>query len=263
MSLTDWVEWDKGLFDIFTKPDLDVKGELKAPAVTQNYGTVGAAFDYALRLLVNKENANLVTEFPLVARHGIKGDRRRREFIEQFEIKRLQYIEGGNMDMRDLLPDCVVLAKLESTFRSRRNFPNSDIFQIDSGDIDDLMHLLSVVDVSLFRAESRCLLNPTFGQSSRDVGGADADLVIDDRLIDIKTTKHLEFTRSQFRQLLGYYILNEREGEVVGELNHLGVYYSRFGVLYSFEPLIKNIYSVYQTEIDASIEEYQNLLLEE
>jgi len=70
------------------------------------------------------------------------------------------------------------------------------------------------------------------------VGGADADLVLDDTLIEIKTTTYLHLQRVHFHQLLGYYVLS-RIGGIDGfpptrRLQALGVYYARFGQLYTF-----------------------------
>ena len=67
------------------------------------------------------------------------------------------------------------------------------------------------------------------------VGGADADLLVDDTLIDLKTTKELEFSAETFRQLMGYYVLHEIGGFEKGirpklAIRHIGMYSSRFGV---------------------------------
>ena len=68
------------------------------------------------------------------------------------------------------------------------------------------------------------------------MGGADADLVVDDTLIDIKTTKKLTLERGAFDQILGYYVLYHIGG--VGEISpkpaitKVAIYFSRFGYLY-------------------------------
>ena len=73
----------------------------------------------------------------------------------------------------------------------------------------------------------------------------DADLIIDDTLIDIKTTKNLKFERDHYDQLIGYYILN-KIGGINGVNNHkiqnIAIYFSRHGVLHSFpiSPIEKN-----------------------
>jgi hypothetical protein len=70
--------------------------------------------------------------------------------------------------------------------------------------------------------------NPTFN-GSRDVGGADADLIKDGCLIDIKTTiDPASLNRAWVYQLLGYVLLDysDRYG-----LNAIGIYLTRQGCL--------------------------------
>jgi hypothetical protein len=83
------------------------------------------------------------------------------------------------------------------------------------------------------------LLNPTFGEASHLVGGADIDLVIDDVMFEIKTTQKLELTRDYFNQLMGYYILY-RIGGIDGmhpqhKITRLGIYHSRYAYNYIVE----------------------------
>lgn len=92
-----------------------------------------------------------------------------------------------------------------------------------------------------------CILNPVFGKGSDLVGGADADLIIDDTLIEIKTYKDLRLDRNWTNQLIGYYILNEI-GKIDGikekiKINYFGIYYGRYGILYKFDvkPLFENV----------------------
>lgn len=82
------------------------------------------------------------------------------------------------------------------------------------------------------------MLNPSFGEASGLVGGADADLIIDERLIEIKTTTRWSFPRRTFDQLLGYHILMHIGGvDGVPDLPTIetyGIYYSRHARLYTF-----------------------------
>ena len=238
MSLTDWVDWDKELFKTWIphKPKLDIMGELKAPPISKNYGTVGTAFDYVLRLLINRENVDLVSGFHIVAEHSIGKDKYRKSFVNEFKNKQHEYVSDKSMKLDELLPMCIILAKMDSEYRCGLKIPDDDLFSYDTKDIKDLKNLVSLVDISQFKAKERCLLNPTFGKSSQDIGGADADLVIDNTMIDIKTIKNLEFTAETFRQLMGYYLLHLRENKAFGDIKHLGIYYSRFGLLWKFEP---------------------------
>ena len=66
-------------------------------------------------------------------------------------------------------------------------------------------------------------LNPTF-VGSRYVGGADADLILDRRLIEIKTTTHARLDKSWLLQLLGYVFLDWEDRY---RIDGLGILYSR------------------------------------
>ncbi len=236
MSLIDFVAFASDLIDeAFDKPNFPFRSKASpiAPPITKNYGTVGTAFDYAMRLQLLSLNSDLIRDFPLVAAKGCMDDAKRERFLAKFERRKGSFLKG-ELQVVALIPDCIVLAKMESVFRSGRDFSNSDIFHVDDGDVHDLEHLLGLIDSRLFTAKTQCVLNPGFGQSSVDVGGADADFILDDTLIDIKTAKELKLERSHFRQLLGYYVLNRRENNRHGRLKKLGVYFARFGKLFTF-----------------------------
>lgn len=72
-------------------------------------------------------------------------------------------------------------------------------------------------------------LNPTFGDASAMVGGADADLIAGDTLIEIKTTKAAAIERDQMRQLIGYVCL--ARASAMYQVNNVAVYSSRFAAL--------------------------------
>jgi len=59
------------------------------------------------------------------------------------------------------------------------------------------------------RGAQQAILNPEFGQASRLVGGADADLWIDGYLLDIKYVRKV--SRGHIRQLIGYAALARLE----------------------------------------------------
>lgn len=65
------------------------------------------------------------------------------------------------------------------------------------------MRLVRAVPREMLVARQRATLNPTFGEASALVGGADADFVIDHTLVDIKTTKYPELKREIPHQLVG------------------------------------------------------------
>jgi hypothetical protein len=108
-----------------------------------------------------------------------------------------------------------------------------------SEDIRDLRCLLGLVEPRHFKMRHTCILNPTFGKASELVGGADADILLDTTLIDIKTTKYFEAKRKWFDQLLGYYLLYRIGGmegvEQPHKIDRPGIYFSRHGYLWTFK----------------------------
>ncbi len=260
MSILDFTSSKKAgtLIDaIFDKPPFTLQGKLLAPPLTKNPSTVGTAFGYAMGLQLRNLNRDLVREFPLVAEDGVNGDRKRKQFLKDFNQRKEAFLKG-QLDIAELMPDCMVLAWLENVARSHRNFPNSQIFDTAEEDVKDLQCLVKLVDRASFTAVRRCILYPRFGQSSLDLKGADADFIIDDTLMEIKTTKSLEFEREYFRQLMGYYILNKRENNMYGELEKLGIYFSRFGKLFTFQiPMMRGEEKDAWEKIEAAIEKYK------
>ena len=133
---------------------------------------------------------------------------------------------------------CVVLALFDQVFRAGP-FPGSPLFL--NGPKTTLPELLAVAEdhwvddlCSLsWLFYDRCkellscdaILNPTF-MGSRDVGGADADLIVDGCLIDIKTTISGNHLKDWLYQLLGYVLLDydDRYG-----IRDVGIYFSRQG----------------------------------
>lgn len=70
------------------------------------------------------------------------------------------------------------------------------------------------------------------------VGGADADLLIGDVLLDVKTTKEASsLSQEYYNQLIGYYVLWKIGGiiDLLKEcrISSLGIYFSRHATLYT------------------------------
>lgn len=81
-------------------------------------------------------------------------------------------------------------------------------------------------------------LNPTFGEGSHLVGGGDADIVVDDLLIEIKTLKESKLSAETLRQLVGYAVLANAFGvdDCPGtRIRRLGVLFARSGELVCFD----------------------------
>ncbi len=132
---------------------------------------------------------------------------------------------------------CVVLSLFEQIFRS--GIQRGPLFQpVVRRSVEELLALpqkLWLEDLTqLFRLFYQRyhtllslphLLNPTF-PGSHDVGGADADLVIDGCLIDIKTSISSQVKAEYLYQLAGYLLLDDDDHL---HLNALGIYMARQG----------------------------------
>ena len=245
----------------FENPKLS--GDLKAKPQSENYTLVGTAFDYLLRFHVERLNANSITkmwvaesamekvrEKPIglslkaTMARGMKprpvGEPTIYEKIEEgyAESKEnyLKFRENGILSDK-LLRSCVFLAKLDPIVRAGISMFNPKVLDMNNEpEITDLKNLMSIVNFDHFKSSNVCMLNPTFGAGSIMVGGADADLVIDDTLIDVKTTKNLKITRENYNQLIGYYILS-KIGGIGGTKEHkiknVAIYFSRHGLLHT------------------------------
>jgi len=93
--------------------------------------------------------------------------------------------------------------------------------------VDDLLRLSQLfADTQGSLLEVKPLvLNPTFTQST-PLGGADADLILDGLLLDIKTWKHALPRRSELWQLIGYALADTEDQH---RINRVGFYFARHG----------------------------------
>jgi hypothetical protein len=105
----------------------------------------------------------------------------------------------------------------------------------DINDVRDIIALRYLVDNQLFTIKQKCYLHPNFGEVSKRIG-AEADMIIDNTLIDIKTTTQLKISRMHFDQLICYYIFSLIAG-INGKteekpIENIGVYFARHGILW-------------------------------
>lgn len=132
---------------------------------------------------------------------------------------------------------CLMLAMFEAVFRSgeapqplRAVDPDALTTEAflaipEQPWVDDLCQLSwAFYEVSADRLGSPVILNPVFAGSS-DVGGADADLVLEGCLLEIKTALDLKRSRPEwFYQLLGYVLLDYEDAH---KITDLGFYLAR------------------------------------
>lgn len=253
MSLTSFLEKNADVRERFRqefkKPTFVAKNKLIASPLNPkpiNQGTVGTAFDYLLRFLIQQLNphtngkrpwiAELVVHKHLASMPDLQAMGRKIVIRARQDLKSF-LTEGQISDA--LIESALMLATLDPiarvpTARIRKACESIGIIQKE--DLQDLKNLIYAVDKKTFTTSKLCLVNPTFGSASKLVKGADADLVIDDTLIEIKTVKDLELEREYFDQVLGYYVLHHLGGvgnlEPKPTITKVAIYFSRFGYLH-------------------------------
>jgi hypothetical protein len=246
---------------VFPKPRIATHLELLAPPLSNRYSLVGTAFDYLLRFYVRRLNPKAKEE-RWVAEAGLSklgtqatshmhydidaeelsfsGDNGTWEtgqgILKRAKAAYERYLVSGSITDA-LLESVIGLARLDVVYRS--GFVDENLGKAYREDIRDLRKLISLVDSAEFRAKNVCLLNPHFGVGSRLIGGADADLLIDGALIDVKTTKNIELSREHFDQLLGYLVMHEIWGanglKRKPRISKLGIYFARYASLQVFD----------------------------
>jgi hypothetical protein len=164
----------------------------------------------------------------------------------------------ARVDEERLCQYCFVLALLDQPYRLgmgidsplfnlRRGATTAQLLNLaGQGWVEDMCQLSR-----LFYARQADLLtqptvlNPTFAGSG-DIGGADADLIVDGCLIDIKATSNPKLDPEWLYQLLGYVFL-DYEDEF--HINSIGLYLARQGELiqWPLEPFLAALTSVPST----------------
>ena len=105
-------------------------------------------------------------------------------------------------------------------------------------DVEDLLALLAIAPFNALLHDTTLLLNPVFRQTSLLVGGADADLIAGDMLVDVKTTKSDSMATENLDELFGYYLLARRhrqDAPTFPLINRLALYFARHGYLWTWE----------------------------
>jgi hypothetical protein len=273
----DFKEFRSLLSDSFPAPKFKLDRKIKSAPLTKNPRLIGKAFDYLLRFHLKKKYGQKVHERQWVAESALKSfndkdngtvytkrgeldkltddellklfhgkgetDKiRNKKVHERFnECREIynQFILSTLKDETDLVKSTLFLGQLDSVVREgqrAKEFVN--LLPEDEFDISDLKLLIENCDLNIFQPKHKLILNPTFGAGTKLVGGADADLIIDDTLIDIKVTKDLNLTRPNYNQLIGYYLLFLIGGvddhkDII--IKNLGLYFARHQVLWTIK----------------------------
>jgi hypothetical protein len=180
---------------------------------------VGAAFDYLMRTLIERMNP-ICQRTPWIAAAALFFFRKDLEEIDGTLFTRAKECHDSALKAHqrylldgivtdELLLGVIHLARIDRVYRDGPESLRKEWFAgTYSREMVDLRRLYEIVPRAKFQSHSQCYLNPNFNLASRLVGGADADLIIDDCLIDIKTTQCLRFKVADLHQIVGYYLLS-------------------------------------------------------
>lgn len=208
-------------------------------------GMIGTAFDYLARFHLSRQLQDTqvtLLEGEWIAEKaqprldaicGSKDRRRWRTIVRQARKAAKEYAQGAD-NLRELADLSQQLASLDVLYRSGRFDP---AFKPSANATNELMKLIGHLDpLARFSPQNRCILNPSF-DAGQKVGGADADLVIDDRLIDLKTSGKLSVRLDDLLQIVGYAALQRLDGLECGgakfdqPFQSVELYFARFGEL--------------------------------
>jgi hypothetical protein len=238
----------------FPKPRIRLQAELRVPSVTKDRGLIGTAFDYLLRFSLERAMP-FAQRKPWAAESALAKLRQGRSksvlvgdvfenaadiaaridlMILDAQIELDRFVAGKPLSLK-LIRYALDLAHCDLYYRRGElaerfgETPRKD-------EVTELERLMEITHP--LQAKHTCLLNPDFGRGSERVGGADADLLLDDLLVDVKTSALLDVRVEDWRQLIGYAALNEHfpigGGRERVPIRRIGVYFARYGYLASW-----------------------------
>ena len=177
--------------------------------------------------------------------------RMRNELASSLELRRKLEVEVREISMTGILDSprlltklaesCYVLAIFEQCFRTSigpewpvvvlgKKASLSDILSTAPlnlfQDLEELARLLVSSQSELFAATFH-IFNPSFGIGSQILDGADADLIVDGRLIEIKTNVVAQLEQKDLWQLVGYAL---SDFDQLFPIDEVGIYFARHGI---------------------------------
>lgn len=239
------------------------------------YSTIGTALDYRLRYyfevtpkeelvawlgcLISTGRTTLVADNPPI--NTELADEFFASLQDVLDTLQPKHRMLNRPDEERLAKYCFVLALFEQVFRAGLGI-RSPLFEQKFTNFQELLKLATMTSVNdmcelsfLFYEQfkgafqSSVVLNPAFA-GSRDVGGADADFILDGNLVDIKATVNPKIDSIWIYQLLGYVLLdyNDEYG-----ITSIGLYMARQGL--SFEWSLQDVLNILGNDSTLSLTE--------
>jgi hypothetical protein len=226
---------------LIINPRMPEKLDILIEPTTNSYTRMGTGFDYAARFGLEKRFDTVIRRPNLVAEDAVHliiqnnngeiYDSSVRELNRALESIERVGEDWSGVDGIEAAKACLQLADFDVVYRTGRVFPTNPI---SNEEANELLELYRSIPWSFYADFHSIYVNPTFGACTSRVRGADADIVVDDLLIDIKTTKKPNLDLDMVRQLVGYALLCNKSG-IDGdrgeaspyEIRRVGIYFSR------------------------------------
>lgn len=207
---------------------------IKAPLLSKNPSLIGHAYDHFFQLYCQRLNYSLqhvVESLDLEETLDLPLN-----FQMDTVLNQGLYVRDQKAWDHDMTEQSIVCGKIDQAYRSGLDI--DDLLSIQDDDFQDMESLIKITHdtVQSFIGESTFISRPTFGlEISYLVGGADADLIIDHTLIDIKVNSRLSFESYPWHQLLTYYILGQLTPGYSTPISRLAVWNPRYDVMMYIE----------------------------
>src|SRR5574344_328483 len=228
---------------------------LKVPSnfCDRSYASVvGSAFDYLARFLIARKSKlyKMQVTFNLKAFEGIEYfDKSLREkYYERYKEEITKVVHFINyipdVGLSDVILASCFFARLEHNARTSwiPNAKQIKFIEAESAEIIKDLMSLSIVFESEFlrrivRENSIIYYNPKFGDCSKFLSGADADIYIDGVLYDFKTSKSFLAKKEDETQLWQYFVFDKAsklDSDTTStlynkEIKALAIYRARYG----------------------------------
>jgi hypothetical protein len=253
MSLTQFTERPaiKAAFQAYSAKVVLPFRPRDTPVLVESCGRrhsfLGTAFDYVARFKTGREfcmngpPTAAVHDFGWIAEQAVammaQDERyasehaRWERYVQKGRELYREYLGGADISMERVVNCAQFMAAADMLVRTGEFRPDTRVDPDMTAELLALAQVFSPADT--FPFERACLLNPEMGMSHL-VGGADADLIVDGLLVDIKTTISPGMSSAHMRQLCGYAVLHSMGGIPLADgslhvepITEIGLYYSR------------------------------------
>jgi hypothetical protein len=244
----------------YPNPGEGAESNLEIEHVSYEHSLLGQAFDYLIRMWLESQcnevhdphegrlggdwtaNLSYTSRRLIRSAWGPESEEENEAInvaLRRADRKREQFRKTG-MNANNAIDAALVYSGLDHNIGIDDGTVEANSFEDEIvTELQALFHLFRKQDVLI---GDSVIISPDFGERSciLEVHG---DFIVEDTLIDVKTTENPEFDAEYWRQLLAYYILNDIHRELIQNredremevpyphISTVGVYFARYGEL--------------------------------